>query len=200
MRSACPRKDGWHRMRLRLGWPSNRIPKRSKASRSCQSAAFQTDVTRVVTFSLGGEGDAFAIPEIGITESRHQLSHHGGDAGYMDADGYIFIHDRVKDMIISGVENIYPAEVENAIYGHPAVAEVAVIGVPDEQWGSIVRAVVVLKPGEKATPEEIIDFCKDKIASYKKPRQVVFVDGLPISPIGKVLRAKIKELWGQPKA
>ena len=81
-----------------------------------------------------------------------------GDAGYLDEDGYVYVHDRVKDMIISGAENIYPAEVENAICGHPAVAEVAVIGVPDETWGESVKAVVALKPGAAATPDEIIAF------------------------------------------
>ncbi|MGH8247407.1 MAG: long-chain-fatty-acid--CoA ligase, partial [Gammaproteobacteria bacterium] len=98
-----------------------------------------------------------------------------GDAGTLDEDGFIYIKDRVKDMIVSGGENIYPAEIEGCLFGHPAVADVAVIGVPDEKWGEAVKAVVVLKQGAKATQEELIDFCKGKIASYKRPKTVDFV-------------------------
>jgi len=123
-----------------------------------------------------------------------------GDLAYRGQDGEIYMVERKQECINSGGEKIFPLDVEDILHAHPKIADVCVIGVPDEQWGEIIRAVVVLKPGEKATPEEIIDFCKDKIASYKKPRQVVFVEGLPVSPIGKVLRAKIKELWGQPKS
>ena len=83
---------------------------------------------------------------------------HTGDAGYLDKDGYLYIYDRVKDMIISGGENIYPAEVENALFGHPAVADVAVIGVPDEKWGEAVKAIVVKKPGAEVSAEDLIDF------------------------------------------
>ena len=93
-----------------------------------------------------------------------------GDAGYLDEDGYLFIHDRVKDMIISGAENIYPAEVESAVYGHPDVAEVAVIGVPDDEWGEAVKAVVALKPGATADPAGIIAFARTRIAAFKAPR------------------------------
>ena len=87
---------------------------------------------------------------------------HTGDAGYLDEDGYLYIHDRVKDMIISGGENIYPAEVENAVYGHPDVAEVAVIGVPDEKWGEAVKAVVALKPGAASDPDSILSFARTR--------------------------------------
>ncbi|MDD5223200.1 MAG: AMP-binding protein [bacterium] len=121
-----------------------------------------------------------------------------GDLAKRAADGEIYVVERKGECINSGGEKIFPLEVEDFIHAHPKVADVCVIGVADEQWGQIIRAVVVLKPGEKAAPEEIIDFCKDKMASYKKPRQVVFVDALPLSPVGKVLRAKIKEQWGQP--
>ena len=92
---------------------------------------------------------------------------HTGDAGYLDEDGYVYVHDRVKDMIVSGGENIYPAEVENALFGHPAVADVAVIGVPDDRWGEAVKAVVVLKPGQKATPDELIGFARTRIAGLQ---------------------------------
>ena len=116
-----------------------------------------------------------------------------GDAGYFDKDGYLFIHDRVKDMIVSGGENIYPAEVENAIFGHEAVADVAVIGVPDEKWGEAVKAIVVLKPGQKATSEDIITFTRTRIAGYKLPKSVDFIEALPRNPSGKILRRELRE-------
>ncbi len=116
-----------------------------------------------------------------------------GDAGYLDADGYLFIHDRVKDMIISGAENIYPAEVESAVYGHPDVAEVAVIGVPDAQWGEAVKAIVVAKPGTNPTPADIIAFARTRIAAFKAPKTVDFIDILPRNPSGKILRRELRE-------
>lgn len=115
-----------------------------------------------------------------------------GDAGYFDADGYLYIHDRVKDMIVSGGENVYPAEVENALFGHPAIADAAVIGVPDERWGEAVRACVVLKPGETATAEDIIAFAKTRIAGFKVPKAVDFVTALPRNPSGKILRRELR--------
>ena len=116
-----------------------------------------------------------------------------GDAGYLDEDGYVYIHDRVKDMIISGGENIYPAEVENAIFGHPDVADVAVIGVPDEKWGEAVKAVVVLKPGKQATPADIIAWARERIAGFKTPKSVDFIDALPRNASGKILRRELRE-------
>lgn len=116
-----------------------------------------------------------------------------GDAGYMDENGYVYIHDRVKDMIISGGENIYPAEVENAIFGHPAVADVAVIGVPDPKWGEAVKACVVLKPGSHATPDDIIAWARERIAGYKTPKSVDFIEALPRNPSGKILRRDLRE-------
>jgi long-chain acyl-CoA synthetase len=119
-----------------------------------------------------------------------------GDAGYLDQDGYVYIYDRVKDMIISGGENIYPAEVESALFGHPAVADVAVIGVPDDKWGESARAIVVKKPGVDVKPEELIDFARKRIAAYKVPRSVDFVDALPRNAAGKILkRALRKPYW-----
>lgn len=118
---------------------------------------------------------------------------HTGDAGYLDADGFLFIHDRVKDMIVSGGENVYPAEVENAVFGHPAVADVAVIGVPDEKWGEAVKAIVVLKPGVAADAADIIAFARTRIAGYKVPKSVDFVAALPRNPSGKVLRRELRE-------
>ncbi len=116
-----------------------------------------------------------------------------GDAGYFDEDGFLFIHDRVKDMIVSGGENVYPAEVENAIFGAPGVADVAVIGVPDEKWGEAVKAIVVKKPGENPTPDQIIAWAKERIAGYKAPKSVDFIDALPRNPSGKILRKDLRE-------
>ena len=118
---------------------------------------------------------------------------HTGDAGYFDEEGFLYIHDRVKDMIVSGAENIYPAEVENALFGHPAIADVAVIGVPDAQWGEAVKSIVVLKPGATVTASEIIAWARDKIAGYKVPKSVDFIDALPRNPSGKILRRELRE-------
>ncbi|MDX9999599.1 MAG: long-chain-fatty-acid--CoA ligase [Phenylobacterium sp.] len=115
-----------------------------------------------------------------------------GDAGYHDADGFVFLHDRVKDMIVSGGENVYPAEVENALFSHPAVADAAVIGVPDEKWGEAVKAVVVLRSGMEADAAELIAHCRERIAGYKAPKSVDFVDVLPRNPSGKVLRRELR--------
>jgi len=116
-----------------------------------------------------------------------------GDAGYLDEDGYLYIHDRVKDMIVSGAENIYPAEVENALHTHPAVKDAAVIGVPDAKWGEAVKAILVLKPGTTATPEEIIAHCRTRIAGYKVPKSVDFVAELPRNPSGKILKKELRK-------
>jgi acyl-CoA synthetase (AMP-forming)/AMP-acid ligase II len=118
---------------------------------------------------------------------------YSGDAGYTDEDGYLYIYDRVKDMIVSGAENIYPAEVESALFGHPAIADVAVIGVPDPKWGEAVKAVVVLKAGASATAAEIIAFAKERIAGYKCPKTVDFVEALPRNPSGKLLKRELRE-------
>jgi acyl-CoA synthetase (AMP-forming)/AMP-acid ligase II len=118
---------------------------------------------------------------------------HTGDAGYFDEDGFLYIHDRVKDMIVSGGENVYPAEVENAIFGAPGVADVAVIGVPDDKWGEAVKAIVVKKPDEDPSPESIIAWAKERIAAYKAPKTVDFIDALPRNPSGKILRKDLRE-------
>ena len=115
-----------------------------------------------------------------------------GDAGYM-RDGYLFIHDRIKDMIISGGENIYPAEVENVLMQHPAVADGAVIGVPDEKWGEAVKACVVLRAGSEATSAEIIAFLRERIAHYKCPKTVDFMPALPRNPSGKLLKFVLRK-------
>jgi acyl-CoA synthetase (AMP-forming)/AMP-acid ligase II len=116
-----------------------------------------------------------------------------GDVAVWDSDGYIFIVDRAKDMIISGGENIYSTQVEAAIHQHPAVLESAVFGIPDDEWGESVKAVVVLKPGEQATEQEIIDAAAQHLASYQKPRSVDFVDSLPKAPTGKILKRTLRD-------
>ena len=118
---------------------------------------------------------------------------HTGDAAKMDERGYIYIQDRIKDMIVSGGENIYPAEVENALFQHPAVADAAVIGIPSEQWGESVMAFLVLQGEEKPTTEELIEFCRGRLAGYKLPRQVELVDVLPRNASGKVLKNQLRE-------
>jgi acyl-CoA synthetase (AMP-forming)/AMP-acid ligase II len=111
----------------------------------------------------------------------------------VDRDGYIYLVDRKSEMIISGGLNIYPNEVEQVLYEHPAVLEAAVFGVPDKDWGEAVKAVVALKPSMKATEQELIDFCKSRLTSYKKPKTIDFMTNLPKSPEGKVLRRTLRE-------
>lgn len=116
-----------------------------------------------------------------------------GDAGRLDDDGYLYLLDRLHDMIVSGAENIYPTEVENALSDHPAVADVAVIGVPDERWGEAVKALVVLVPGGSADEAGLIAHARDRIAGYKLPKSVDFVPDLPRNPSGKVLKRALRE-------
>lgn len=118
---------------------------------------------------------------------------HSGDVAYVDEDGFYFICDRLKDMVISGGENVYPAEVESVLYRHPAVAEVAVIGAPDERWGERVVAVAALKPGEQLTLEALQAFARQELAGYKLPRELRIVDALPRNPTGKVLKARLRQ-------
>jgi len=122
-----------------------------------------------------------------------------GDMGYVDEEGYIYLSGRADDLIVRGGENIGPDEVESTLYSHPKIEEVAVIGVPDAEWGRQVRAIVSLKKGEKATEQEIIDFCRPRLAGFKRPTSVVFVEEeLPKTSTGKVLRRVLREKHGQP--
>jgi long-chain acyl-CoA synthetase len=116
-----------------------------------------------------------------------------GDGGYLDSDGYLFLTDRIKDMIVSGGENVYPIEVEEALAHHPNVAEVAVIGVPDERWGETVKAIVVVRDGSSLTADELVAFARERLAGYKLPRSVEFVDALPRTPSGKVLKRELRK-------
>ncbi len=117
---------------------------------------------------------------------------HTGDVGYFDRSGYLYVIDRLKDMIVSGGENVYSAEVEKVLALHPAVASCAVIGVPDDDWGERVHAVVVLRPGAHATAAELREHCGEHIARYKAPRTVFFADALPISAVGKILKRELR--------
>jgi acyl-CoA synthetase (AMP-forming)/AMP-acid ligase II len=120
-----------------------------------------------------------------------------GDAGYLDEDGYLYIHDRVKDMIICGGENVYPAEVENAIYGHPDVAAVAVIGVPSQRWGEEVKAIIVPKPGRTPREDHVIAWARERIAAFKAPKSIDIIDAFPLTATGKVLRRQLREKYWQ---
>jgi acyl-CoA synthetase (AMP-forming)/AMP-acid ligase II len=127
---------------------------------------------------------------------------HTGDIGETDTEGFVYVVDRAKDMIVSGGENIYSREVEEALLSHPGIADAAVVGAPDERWGETVMAFVVRRDGAALTPDDIIAHCRDKIAGYKRPRAVTFVEALPKLPNGKVEKFKLRApLWqGRAKA
>jgi long-chain acyl-CoA synthetase len=126
---------------------------------------------------------------------------HTGDGGRMDEDGFIFIVDRIKDMIVSGGENVYSAEVENALSSHPAVAQCAVIGVPDEKWGERVHAIVFPREGVEVSEQSIIDHCRGLVADYKCPRSVTFRDQpLPLSGAGKILKTELRKPFWEGQA
>jgi len=118
---------------------------------------------------------------------------HTGDAGLLDEEGYLHVQDRVKDMIVSGGENVYPREIEEVLFQHPSIADAAAIGVPDAQWGEVVKAVVVLREGASVSETEIVDFCRGRLAGYKRPRSVDFAKALPRNPTGKVLKRQLRE-------
>ncbi len=122
---------------------------------------------------------------------------HTGDAGYLDADGFIFLKDRIRDMIVSGGENVYPAEVEGVLMGHPEILECAVIGVPDPKWGETVKAVVVRRANATLTEAALIEWTRDKLAGFKRPRSVDFIDTLPRNASGKLLKRTLREPYWQ---
>jgi acyl-CoA synthetase (AMP-forming)/AMP-acid ligase II len=135
-------------------------------------------------------------------KTSHVLTKDGwlrtNDMGWMDEDGYIYLAGRADDMIIRGGENISPDEVEEVLRSHAGVEDAAVIGVPDAEWGQEPRAVVVLKKNQVATPEEIIEYCRTRLSGFKRPRSVIFVDSLPRNTMGKVLRKRLRDEYGQP--
>ena len=120
-----------------------------------------------------------------------------GDAGYLDDEGYLYLHDRIKDMVVTGGENVYPAEVENVLLAHAAVADAAVIGVPDDRWGETVKAVVVAAAGATIEPGDVIAFCRERLAHYKCPTSVDVVTALPRNPSGKILKRELREPYWQ---
>jgi long-chain acyl-CoA synthetase len=115
-----------------------------------------------------------------------------GDGGYRDDEGFLFLTDRIKDMIVSGGENIYPIEVEEVLSQHPAVTDVAVIGVPDDRWGETVKALVVVAPNSVVAADELVAFARERLAGYKLPRSIDFVSELPRTPAGKVLKRELR--------
>ena len=118
---------------------------------------------------------------------------HTGDLAKVDEDGFIYLVARKKDMIRSGGENIYPAEIEDVLYSSPKIFEAAVIGVPDKKWVEVVKAYVVLKPGQTMTEEEVIELCKKNLAGYKKPKYVEFLDALPKTAVGKIAKGELRK-------
>jgi fatty-acyl-CoA synthase len=150
-------------------------------------------VGEIVTRSSNNMLGYWNLPEATASTLTGDGWVHTGDAAYMDEDGYIYIQDRMKDMIISGGENVYPAEVESAIYGHPDVAEVAVIGVPDEKWGEAVKACVVPRPGREVDPDDVIAWARERIAAFKAPKSIDVIPELPRNPSGKILRRQLRE-------
>ncbi|HEX5587847.1 MAG TPA: fatty acid--CoA ligase, partial [Acidimicrobiia bacterium] len=120
-----------------------------------------------------------------------------GDAAFEDDEGFLYLHDRLKDVVISGGENVYPAEVENVLAKHPGVADVAVIGVPDDRWGEAVKAVVVRHAGGDVTQTELIAFAREHLGGYKVPKSIDFTDVLPRNPSGKLLKRTIREPYWQ---
>lgn len=150
------------------------------------------EVGEVVTRSSNNMLGYWNLPDATATTMTSDGWIRTGDAGYLDEDGYLFIHDRMKDMIITGGENVYPAEVESAIFGHPAVQEVAVIGIPDEKWGETVKAVVVAKPGVSIDEADIIAWARDRIAPFKCPRSIDVIEVLPRNASGKILRKDLR--------
>ena len=118
---------------------------------------------------------------------------HTGDAGTMDDEGFVYIQDRIKDMIVSGAENVYPRMVEDVLFKHPAIADAAVIGIPHEQWGETVKAVVLFREGASASEEEVIEFCRGQLGRFQCPTSVDIVSSLPRNASGKVLKRELRE-------
>jgi long-chain acyl-CoA synthetase len=151
------------------------------------------EVGEVVVRSVATMAGYWAMPEATREATDDDGWFRTGDAGYFNKEGYLFVCDRVKDMIISGGENIYPAEVESVLTGHPAFSEVAVVGVADDRWGEVPMAFVVARTGERPTAEEIVLWARSRLASYKIPRRITYLDALPRNAAGKILRKDLKE-------
>jgi long-chain acyl-CoA synthetase len=180
--------------------------------RSCGRAASETEI-RLVDPDSGAEVAVGMVGEIQVRSPRLMEGYwrkpeltaaamdsegwfHTGDAASRDEEGYFYIQDRIKDMIITGGENVYPAEVENVLMGHPAVSQVAVIGAPSQKWTEAVVAVVVLRPGHHVSERDLVEFCRQQLARYKCPQNVVFVEDLPRTPSGKLLKYQLRAQLG----
>ena len=133
------------------------------------------------------------------TAAYHDGWFRTGDQGYLDCDGYLFITGRIKDLIIRGGENISTGEIEDVLEAHPKVAEAAVIGAPDAEWGEVVKAIIVPAESDKPTLEELVEHTKSQLASYKAPSYIAIVDELPRNPLGKVLKTELRKQYGEPK-
>jgi len=152
------------------------------------------EVGEIFSKSIIPFGGYYKMPEA-TAEVMHEGWFTAGDLAYMDEEGYYYLTDRKKDMIISGGENIYPVEIEQVIATHPKVLDVAVIGVPEKQWGEVPKAVVVVRKDMQATEAEILEYCRDRLAKFKQPKSVDFVEALPRNPTGKVERRILKDKY-----
>lgn len=158
------------------------------------------EVGEVVTRSSNNMAGYWKLPEATAATLDADGWIRTGDAGYLDSEGYLYIHDRVKDLIITGGENVYPAEVESAVYGHPDVLEVAVIGVPDDRWGEAVKAVCVPKPGHEVDADSVISWARQRIAGFKVPKSVDVIAALPRNASGKILRRELRAPYWEGRA
>jgi long-chain acyl-CoA synthetase len=179
---------------------AGRIKSAGRAALGCDLRIMDEDDDEAPPYTVGEICGRGPMVMLGYWKQPELTAHtlrsgwlHTGDGGYLDEEGFLYVVDRMKDMIVSGGENVYSAEVEEALYNHPAVAECAVIGVPDDTWGERVHAVVRLKPGSSATDKDLIAACHERIANYKCPRSVTIQsDPLPVSGAGKILKAELR--------
>jgi fatty-acyl-CoA synthase len=156
------------------------------------------EVGEVIIKSLNNMKGYWNRPEA-TEESIKDGWFYSGDIGYFDDEGFLYIHDRVKDMIVSGGENIYPAEVENALLSHPQIADAAVIGIPDDKWGEATKAFIVQADGEPLDEAEVISYVRTQIAGYKCPKTVEHINELPRNPSGKILRKDLRAPYWEGK-
>lgn len=186
------------------GEKSKRLSSAGKASYCAEIRIFDENDQPVETGEIGEIGvrgkhvmtGYWKNPELTQKTLRGDW-YHSGDMGYLDEEGYLFLVDRKADMIVTGGENVYPKEVEDVLYEHPAVSMAAVVSAPDKKWGERVQAAVVLKQGQSATEAELIDFCKKKLGGYKCPKAIEFWEMLPTTPVGKILRKDVKKKFWQ---
>jgi acyl-CoA synthetase (AMP-forming)/AMP-acid ligase II len=192
--------------------PEDHDPSKNKL-RSCGKAGFGAEIK--VVDEDGKELPTGEVGEILIKSGNNMKSYwnrpeateesivdgwfYSGDAGYFDEEGFIYIHDRVKDMIVSGGENIYPAEVENALMSHDDILDAAVVGIPDDNWGESVKGFVVLKEGVELKEDDIISYVRTQIAGYKCPKSINYLNELPRNPSGKILRREIRAPFWEGK-